>query len=129
MTGEESPSAGDVLAAALLGDAADHAELAVVIYDDEGRYLAVNRHACELLGYSREELMQHDVADFTDGGIDRSVLLRPERREGVRIVTRKDGTRVPVAFVVASTRVSRLPFYFAVWWELPDGDARAATAT
>jgi PAS domain S-box-containing protein len=129
MTGEESPSAGDVLAAALLGDAADHAELAVVIYDDEGRYLAVNRHACELLGYSREELMQHDVADFTDGGIDRSVLLRPERREGVRIVTRKDGTRVTVAFVVASTRVSRLPFYFAVWWELPDGDARAATAT
>jgi PAS domain S-box-containing protein len=129
MTGEESPSAGDVLAAALLGDAADHAQLAVVIYDDEGRYLAVNRHACELLGYSREELMQHDVADFTDGGIDRSVLLRPERREGVRIVTRKDGTRVPVAFVVASTRVSRLPFYFAVWWELPDGDARAATAT
>jgi|SRR5581483_2520017 len=124
----DSPEPRELVGPVLLAEGAEQAELAIVIYDDDGRYLAVNDHAVELLGYTREEVLHRDVADFTSGGMDRSVLLRPERREGARIVTRKDGTTIPVAFVVAPTRISGLQFYFAVWWRLADDDPRARAA-
>jgi hypothetical protein len=33
-----------------------------------------------------------------------------------------------VAFVVAATRVSQLPYFVAVWWELAPDDPRATEA-
>jgi PAS domain S-box-containing protein len=133
MTHEPTPGRGhptrEIVLSSLLGDGAENAEVGIFIYDDDGRYVAVNRYAAELVGYARDELLQHDVADFTAGGIDRSVLLRPERREGVRLVQRKDGTAVPVAFVVCSTEVSSLGFHLAVVWKLDPDDPRAAGAT
>jgi PAS domain S-box-containing protein len=118
----------DIVLATLLGDGAEHAEVGIFIYDDDGKYVAVNRYGAELLGYDRGELLEHDVADFTAGGIDRSVLLRLERREGTRIVQRKDGSEQPVAFVVTPTQVGSLWFYLAIVWELDADDPRAADA-
>jgi PAS domain S-box-containing protein len=112
----------------LLGDGAEHAEIGLFIYDDRGRYLAVNRAAAELLGHDRSELLHRDVGEFTEGGIDRSLLQKRDRREGVRIVERKDGTRVPVAFVVSPTRVGGLWFSLAVVWELEPDDPRGEGA-
>jgi PAS domain S-box-containing protein len=119
----------DLLHQALLGEAADGASLGISVYDDDGRFVAINRHAAELLAYTRDELLSHDVADFTDGGIDRSVLLRENVREGVRLVRRRDGTTKPVAFVVAPSRLAGLPYFVAIWWELPADDPRAASAS
>jgi PAS domain S-box-containing protein len=93
----------------LLLEAIQQAEMAIVVYDEEGRYVTVNDCACEILGYTREELLAHDVGDFTDG-IDRSRLLTNKRREGVRLVQRRDGSTVPVAFVVVPTTVGKLPY-------------------
>jgi PAS domain S-box-containing protein len=90
--------------------------------------VTVNDCACTILGYSRDELLAHDVADFTDGGIDRQVLMSDAHREGVRMVTRKDGSTVPCAFVVTPARVAGLPYFVAVWWTLDDDDPRAANA-
>jgi PAS domain S-box-containing protein len=113
----------------LLMEAIDAAAMAICVYDEQGRYVTVNDCACKVLGYSREELLAHDVADFTEGGIDRSVLQRSEHREGVRLITRKDGSTVPCAFVVTPTRVGHLPYFIAVWWTLDESDPRAADAT
>jgi PAS domain S-box-containing protein len=118
----------DIVLASLLGDGAEHAEIGLFIYDDDGKYVAINRYAAELLGYDRSELLEHDVGDFTAGGIDRDVLLRLERREGVRIVERKDGSQATVAFVVTPTQVGSLWFYLAVVWELAPDDPRASAA-
>jgi PAS domain S-box-containing protein len=118
-----------VVLQALLGEAAEWAELGISVYDDDGRFVAVNERAAHLLGYKREEILTRDVADFTDGGIDRSVLLKAEMREGVRLVHRKDGTTVPVAFVVAPTRVANIGFFISVFWELPDDDPRSRDAS
>ena len=112
----------------LLREAIDAARMAICVYDEEGRYVTVNEWACEILGYSREELLAHDVADFTAGGIDRTVLLEDSYREGVRWVTRKDGSTVPCAFVVSPTRVAGLPYFVAVWWALAGDDPRVADA-
>jgi PAS domain S-box-containing protein len=122
------PPTPDIVLASLLGDGAEHAEIGIFIYDDDGRYVSINRYGADLLGYDRSELLTRDVGDFTEGGIDRSVLQRREQREGTRIVERKDGTRVPVAFVVTPTQVSSLWFYLAVVWELAPDDPRAASA-
>jgi PAS domain S-box-containing protein len=112
----------------LLLEAIELAEIAICVYDDEGRYITVNDRACAILGYSRDELLTHDVGDFTDGGIERTVLLSNSRREGVRLVIRKDGTTVPVAFVVAATRVGNLPYFVSAWWTLDLDDPRVADA-
>jgi PAS domain S-box-containing protein len=122
-------SSREIVLGTLLGEGAEGAEIGISIYDDDGRYVAVNKYGCELLGYDLDELLTHDVGDFTKGGIDRTVLLKPDRREGVRLVTRKDGSSVPVAFVVSPTRLANLSFYITVWWELPPGDPRATTAS
>jgi PAS domain S-box-containing protein len=112
----------------LLIEAIDAANMAICVYDERGRYVTVNECACKILGFTREELLLHDVADFTDGGIDRHVLMKHEHREGVRLVTRKDGSTIPCAFVVAPTRVGHLPYFLAVWWTLGDDDPRASDA-
>src|SRR5581483_5284060 len=110
---ERAPSA-EAIHQALIGEAGDCAAFGVSVYDEDGRFVAINQYAAELLGYSREELLRRDVADFTAGGIDRSVLLRSDLREGVRLVHRPDGTSVPTAFVVAPTRVANLDFFVAI---------------
>ena len=124
----ERKAPADIVLASLLGDGAEHAEIGLFIYDDDGKYVAINRYGAELLGYERSELLAHDVGDFTAGGIDRDVLLRLEQREGVRVVKRKDGSRKTVAFVVTPTQVGSFWFYLAVVWELADDDPRSAAA-
>lgn len=119
----------DLLHEALLGEAAESAFFAITVYDDDGRMVAANRRAADLLGYTRDELLTFDVGAFTAGGFDRSRLNSPAMREGVRIVHGKDGTRTPVAFVVAPATLSGLPYFVAVWWQLADDDPRAASAS
>jgi PAS domain S-box-containing protein len=123
------PETQAIVLQTLLLEAIAVAEVAVVVYNDEGRYITVNDYACSILGYSREELLRHDVGDFTTGGFDRTRLLSNQRREGMRVLHRKDGTDVVVAYVVVPTRVSRLPYYLSFFWALDDNDPRAATAT
>ena len=43
---------------------------AMLIADDEGRYLDVNLAACELLGRSRSDLLGCCIADFTESGFN-----------------------------------------------------------
>jgi PAS domain S-box-containing protein len=112
----------------LLMEAIESAQMAVCVYDERGRYVTVNECACKILGQTREELLAHDVGDFTEGGIDRQVLFSNEHREGVRLVKRKDGSTVPCGFIVTPTRVGHLPYFVAVWWTLDDDDPRAAAA-
>jgi PAS domain S-box-containing protein len=123
------PPTPDLLHEALLGEAAESAFFAITVYDDDGRMVAVNRRAAELLGYTREELLAYDVGAFTDGGFDRTRLFSQDMREGVRLVQRKDGARTPVAFVVAPATLAGLPYFVAVWWQLADDDPRAASAS
>lgn len=118
----------DLILGSLLADAVEGAKVGLFVYDEEGRYIAVNRCAADMLGYPRDELLRLDVGAFTDGGIDRSLLNESRRREGVRRIRRRDGSETVAAFVVVPARVSSLSYHLAVVWELEPGDPRALDA-
>jgi PAS domain S-box-containing protein len=116
----------DLVQETLLGEALEHAPVGAIVLDENGSYLAANRLACELSGYSREELLE--------GGA-RALALDPDRvpgtmrrmasgdlHGGIGRMKRKDGTAVTCEYRVGETRSGGLPFYVVVFWEQPAGD-------
>lgn len=80
----------------------DNAGDAILIHNLTGRFLEVNRVACERLGYSREELLRMTPADLNAPEMVNQI---PRRIEQLRqtdyiffetIYLRRDGTRLPV---------------------------------
>ncbi len=80
----------------------DNAGDAIFIHNLTGRYLEVNRVACESLGYTREELLRMTPADVNAPELvsqipDRIARLRNEDHIFFEtIYVRRDGTTVPV---------------------------------
>ena len=78
--------------------------MAKLMADDRGRYIDVDPAACELLGYTREELLQMSVWDLTprasmvDGLVLWQQFIRIGFQAGVYTLTRKDGTLVEVEY-------------------------------
>jgi PAS domain S-box-containing protein len=80
----------------------NHATDGFFLLDERQTVLDVNRHACESLGYSREELVGMNLRDL-DSGLDEASIARLGERvtagETVTFETlhrRKDGTVFPV---------------------------------
>ena len=94
----------------LLGEAIEHAPVAVFVADEQGRFVAVNRAACVLLGYDRGELLQLSVPDIATEGAAAEEQTS-ERRMGVRTstLTRKDGSTVQFTYATGATSVAGMP--------------------
>jgi len=97
----------------LLGDAAEHAEIGVVVWNEEMRYVAVNEWVAMRLGATREEMLGSRVGDHnpTEGrsaieAILEHVPARGQTRIGEGLVD----------WVVVETRVAGLPHFFGVFW-------------
>jgi PAS domain S-box-containing protein len=69
---------------------------AILVADDEGRYLDANPAACELFGMPKKKLLQKSIADFADPGVDVKQLwqefLQADHMTGVFAVHRPDGS-------------------------------------
>ena len=101
----------------LLGEAVDGAPVVVLVADERGRYTAANRYACELLGYSREELLDLSVGDIAvghdvDGHYDAFVARGFE--EGVIEIRRKDGTTLSLRYRAGVTTIGGITYYVSV---------------
>jgi PAS domain S-box-containing protein len=123
-----NPRSLPLLQATLLGDGADHAEVGIFIFDEDGNYIAANEHGAHLLGLTRKELLTHRAGDFTVGNPPPADILPESRRESAQMIRRADGRWIPVAFVVVPTRVSGLSFRISIVWELAADDPRARVA-
>jgi PAS domain S-box-containing protein len=105
--------------ASLLGEAIDPGPVAVMVADEDGRYVAVNRFACELLGYTREELLalgMHDVVPGRPTVAEYAQLVATRKWEGNGELARKDGSLVSMSWIARETRVAGLTLYVSVGW-------------
>ena len=110
-------SGTDLLQRVLLGDGLDNSPMLVFIADEDMRYVAVSANACQLLGYSREELLKlrvSDVAVESSAPAEFSELVMRGYRSGTAQLRTKDGNFVTFAYNASETRVSNLHFYLAV---------------
>jgi PAS domain S-box-containing protein len=88
---------------------------AIFVHDLEGRFVDVNRQACESLGYSREELLLMSVADVEADhapGLLKKLWKRitsgpPRTLEGIH--RRKDGSTFPVEIRVGLFEAEERP--------------------
>jgi PAS domain S-box-containing protein len=115
-TGRSEP----LLQATLLGEAIEHAPVGVFVFDDEGRYVAVNPYACEELGYTREELLELRLGDLAVSRRDAMRTYESVLTNGIAEATtrarRKDGTEVVLHFRARATKIGGITFYIAIAW-------------
>ncbi len=106
----------------LLGDAVEHGPVAILVADEEMRYVAANSFACELLGYTREELLGMRIPDIArypeaPGEFDRMVAAG--KLEGLTTLVRKDGSELTMRYRASETRIVGLEYYVSVCWPEP----------
>jgi PAS domain S-box-containing protein len=102
---------------ALLGEAVDAGPALVFVADERMTYIAVNRRACEVLGYTRDELLEltvTDVARESTSPAEYDQMLARGFRNGEAVLTRKDGTTVPFAYQATKTKVAGLQLFVSV---------------
>ena len=102
---------------ALLGEAVDAGPALVFVADEEMRYIAGNSRACEVLGYTREELLELKVTEIArehESGAQYDEMLARGFRHGTALLTRKDGTTVEFAYQAGKTRVAGLDLFVSV---------------
>ena len=113
----------ELLQETLIGEAAATGTAAVLLSGDDLRYVAANDAACNLLGYSRSELLALEVSEI--------VLLEPEQlrhvsqavidgatHHGSAVVRRKDGAEIEVGYVSFRGSISALSQVVTVTWRL-----------
>ena len=98
----------------------DHATDAFFLLDERLLVVDVNRHACESLGWSREELIGMHPREF-DVGLDEPSIRRLAQRAGAGEITtfetrhrRKDGAAFPVEIRTGTFRQGGDLFYLAL---------------
>ena len=103
----------------LVGEALEHGPVAVFVAGDDGRYLAVNAYACELLGYTRSELLElrvHDVAVDPEAQTNYVELRRLGSRTGTTQLRRSDGTELAMCFRASQSTVGGMLVYIGICW-------------
>jgi PAS domain S-box-containing protein len=106
----------ELIQTTLLGEAAENAPIAIFVADDDMSYIAVNRRACDLLGYTRDELLALKVSDVSasplSGEIYAKMMLQGEL-SGTGNLLRKDRTELGIEYWAYSTRVAQMTVYVA----------------
>jgi PAS domain S-box-containing protein len=115
-------SAEPLVQSVLLGEAVEHAPVAIFVADEEMRYVAVNATATELLGYSREELLclrVTDVARYPEAEGEFEAMIAHGELMGRTTVVCKDGSTRNLRYRSSETRIGGLTYYVAVLWPDP----------
>jgi PAS domain S-box-containing protein len=105
----------------LLGDAVEHGPVAILVADEELRYVAANEYACRLLGYSRSELLSLRVADLAGEELpsEFAEVQAHGRHDGTTELTGKDGFRLRLRYRASETRIAGLLYYVSISWPEP----------
>jgi PAS domain S-box-containing protein len=107
----------EMLHRALLGEAIDELEgIAVFVWNEERHYVAVNRHACDLVGLNRTELIGMPVGELSPdqarGDLERT--RRSAVTVGTSSFTRRDGETIDLEWTTVRTRVAGLAYMVSI---------------
>jgi PAS domain S-box-containing protein len=103
--------------ASLVGEAIDQGPVLVFVADEDMNYVAVNQFACDVLGYSREELLSLKVTEVVsdaDAADRYAAFVAATRESGRARLRRKDGTELEIDYRAAKTTVAAMPLYVSV---------------
>lgn len=109
--------------ASLLGEAIDRGPVLVLVADEELNHLAVNQHACDVLGYTREELLTLKVTDVSPGA-ELAELHTAASVSGTARLRRKDGMELGFEYRATRTTVAGMLLFVSVGF-VADGARRA----
>jgi PAS domain S-box-containing protein len=101
----------------LLGEAIDEAPVLVFVADEDGRYVAVNRQACETLGYSRRHLLAMSVTDVAvapDAPALYATMLEQGHLEGTTPIRCSDGRMLTLRFWAKGVKVGGIDYWISV---------------
>ena len=103
--------------AAVLAAAVDAAPACVFVADREMRYRVVNAYACELLGYSEEELLAlrvSDIATYEEAPREYQTMMETAYLEGVSRLRCKDGEELLLSYVAGELELDGETLYVSV---------------
>lgn len=103
-----------VIHGTLLGEAALTAEVAALLADEEGQYIAVNDEALRLTGYSRSDLTSAWMGFLGADERSRAIFQHVSRRQklqGRKLVKRSNGEVVPCRYWAIPARVTEIPYF------------------
>jgi PAS domain-containing protein len=119
MQDEKSSLSVPHVQAALLSEAVRNAQVGVIVWDDDRRYVAANERACELLGCTLDELIGSVVGSRTAGG-EATVdgVVRSQGGIGQLTFERFDGKEAQLGYVSFATRIGGVAYMGSVIWPL-----------
>jgi PAS domain S-box-containing protein len=101
----------------LLYDAVDLAPALVFVADDAMNYLAVNKRACDTLGYTREELLSMRVTDIVVSveapSLFQQMMNERSQQGDVELLT-KDGALLPFIYEAAEAQIGGMQYWISV---------------
>ena len=101
----------------ILAEGINDAPMCVFVADADMRYVAVNRYACELLGYSEDELLQMkvgDVARYEEASDEYAEMIDSAYRRGVSRIVCKDGEELLLHYVAGPFTLDGETLYVSI---------------
>jgi len=111
----------------LLGEAALTAEVAALLANESGQYIAVNDEAVRLTGYTRSDLISVRMGSLGADESSRALFRQISRREklqGEKLIKRQSGDVVPCRYWAIPAKVTGIHYFLLLLW--PVGRAVAA---
>jgi PAS domain S-box-containing protein len=103
----------------LLGEAALTAEVAALLADEQGQYIAVNDEAVRLTGYTRSDLTSVRMGSLGADESSRTLFRQISRRQklqGKKLVKHRDGAVVPCRYWAIPAKVTGISYFLLLLW-------------
>ena len=113
-----------VLHGTLFGEAVGNGEVAALLADERGFYIAANEEACALTGYTRDQLTGFRAGELSADEQSRRIydkMLGRGRLRGRKQIRRRDGSVVHCHYWGIRTKVARLPYVLLLLWQPTPG--------
>jgi PAS domain S-box-containing protein len=115
-----APAAEDALAIVhqtLLGESIERSLMLAFAADEDMRYVAVNQRVCDVLGYTRDELLRLRVSDIAVESTAPSAfaqMIDTGIRAGTAMLRAKNGDTVEFNYFASETMLAGIRFYLSV---------------